>query len=108
MLSFIYSLHGKLFAREQLETITMYHEQRVLTCSKIYNNFICNNQWKKAAIREELNPHVREFKTHVVQLIPQMIAVVYQLNSCLSRIGSLAFTISCRGYYYEEAMLFDG
>ena len=25
----------------------------------IYNNFICNNQYKKAAIREELNPHVR-------------------------------------------------
>ena len=25
-----------------------------------YNNFICNNnQYKKAAIREELNPHVR-------------------------------------------------
>ena len=24
----------------------------------IYNNFICNNQYKKAAIREELNPHV--------------------------------------------------
>ena len=25
----------------------------------IYNNFIRNNQYKKAAIREELNPHVR-------------------------------------------------
>ena len=25
----------------------------------IYNNFNCNNQYKKAAIREELNPHVR-------------------------------------------------
>ena len=25
----------------------------------IYNNFICNNQYKKAAIREEPNPHVR-------------------------------------------------
>ena len=25
----------------------------------IYNNFVCNNQYKKAAIREELNPHVR-------------------------------------------------
>ena len=25
----------------------------------IYNNFICNNQYKKAAIREKLNPHVR-------------------------------------------------
>ena len=25
----------------------------------IYNNFMRNNQYKKAAIREELNPHVR-------------------------------------------------
>ena len=25
----------------------------------VYNNFIWNNQYKKAAIREELNPHVR-------------------------------------------------
>ena len=25
----------------------------------IYNNFICNNQYKKAAFWEELNPHVR-------------------------------------------------
>ena len=25
----------------------------------IYNNVICNNRYKKAAIRKELNPHVR-------------------------------------------------
>ena len=31
-----------------------------------YNNFICNNnQYKKAAIREELNPHVVKVFVHV-------------------------------------------
>ena len=37
------------------ETIFIY----LLIYLFIYNNFICNNQYKKAAIREELNPHVR-------------------------------------------------
>ena len=35
----------------------------------IYNNFICNNnQYKKAAIREELNPHV-QYCAKVMQTI---------------------------------------
>ena len=38
-----------------------YHAQPhpIIVYLFIYNNFICNNQYKKAAIREELNPHVR-------------------------------------------------
>ena len=38
----------------------------------IYNNFICNNQYKKAAIREELNPHVRWPSKNIYKAIKEI------------------------------------
>ena len=37
-----------------------------------YNNFICNNQYKKAAIREELNPHVRWPPKNIYEAIKEI------------------------------------
>ena len=56
---------GKLI--KNFETFWMSNHEAIILNSAIYlfiylfiyNNFICNNQYKKAAIREELNPHVR-------------------------------------------------
>ena len=41
------------------KTNSVFLEIILFIYSFIYNNFICNNQYKKAAVREELNHHVR-------------------------------------------------
>ena len=54
------SVGGKdLFIDTQIAVIGSV-EPELFYFTLLYNNFICNNnQYKKAAIREELNPYVR-------------------------------------------------